>query len=459
MQSRVADGERRLKELFESVVSSARVFQGGGNEVSAPSLRGAVGAAADSALARLFPKFNTADNPKWDKVIAKARDGAPDALTFVGYTGDVPANPVCKEVLDRISGAGTSGAEIQRQLSEPEYGWPADAINGALLALLGSGNIGAERDGIPVSGPKELPPTQLGKATFFKEDPPPSMKERMAVRGVLTEAAIPYDAGQEGAAISGLLQHLSELAAQAGGSPPLPDPPDVSHVEGLRALAGNQQFREVAKESEQLRQDIKLWATASEQRSSREAAWGVLQRLLSHASGIAGASEVQTQRDAVERDRLLLVDPDPVAPLISSLSALLRDELTRAMSELRAEYTRQVPELEASAEWQQLDESDRISILQRVGLEEIAEPSLSTDDQVLAALDAAPLGTWLERRQALSRKVAEARELAAKMLEPKSVSVRPRSATLKTAGDVDAYVDAFRSELMEHIDAGETVIV
>ena len=34
MQSRVADGERRLHELFENVVAGARVFQGGGNEVS-----------------------------------------------------------------------------------------------------------------------------------------------------------------------------------------------------------------------------------------------------------------------------------------------------------------------------------------------------------------------------------------------------------------------------------------
>jgi hypothetical protein len=84
---------------------------------------------------------------------------------------------------------------------------------------------------------------------------------------------------------------------------------------------------------------------------------------------------------------------------------------------------------------------------------------LSTDEQVLSASDSAPLGTWMERRQALSRKVAEARELAAKKLEPKSVTVRPRSATLKTPGDVDAYVDGLRGELMEHINAGETVIV
>ena len=83
------------------------------------------------------------------------------------------------------------------------------------------------------------------------------------------------------------------------GPPPLPDPPDISHVEGLRALAGNQQFREVAKQSEQLRQDIKLWATASEQRATREAAWGILERLLNHAAGLDGAVDVRKQRDAI----------------------------------------------------------------------------------------------------------------------------------------------------------------
>ena len=115
-------------------------------------------AAAESALARLFPKFGIADNPAWDKVITKARDGAPDALTFVGYAGDVPANPVCKEVLDRISGAGTSGTELQRQLSEPEYGWPADAINGALTKIKETGWAFQENVSFPAGQVSDFAP-------------------------------------------------------------------------------------------------------------------------------------------------------------------------------------------------------------------------------------------------------------------------------------------------------------
>jgi hypothetical protein len=181
--------------------------------------------------------------------------------------------------------------------------------------------------------------------------------------------------------------------------------------------------------------------------------------LLRHADAVAAASDAQVQRDAIEASRLLLDDPDPVAPLISSLAEVLRQELTAAVDALKSEYERLIADLEASEEWQQLDESDRKSILEQVGLRGVPNPTMSTDEELLATLDSAPLATWIERRQALERKVGDARELAAKKLEPKSVTVRPPAATLKTPDDVTGYVDTLRAELLEHVKAGETVII
>ena len=249
------------------MVAKARVFQGGGNELTTSILRDGVETAGNHSLARSFPKFGPADDPAWSKVITKARDGAPDALALVGLAGRSAGE-------SRLQGGASphSPAQVPREatfsaisVTQP-FGWPKDSIDGALLALLASGNIRAERDGHPVDGPKELPATQIGKATFFKEDEPPTKQEQLAVRGVLTEAKVPYTAGKEGAAISGLVQHLFDLAARAGGPPPLPEPPDTSHLDGIAALAGNQQVREVAKHAEQLRQDIKTWSVESEQR-------------------------------------------------------------------------------------------------------------------------------------------------------------------------------------------------
>jgi hypothetical protein len=133
MQTRLAIDDDRLTALFDDVVAHARVLQGGGNEVTTSSLREAVETAAHRSLIRLFPRFTAADNSNWSKVITRARDGAPDALEAVGHHGEPTTNTVCKEVLAAISPGGTKGTELHRQFAAPEFGWPRDAINGAIL--------------------------------------------------------------------------------------------------------------------------------------------------------------------------------------------------------------------------------------------------------------------------------------------------------------------------------------
>jgi hypothetical protein len=459
MQSRVLEGQQRLETLFTSVVAKARVFQGGGNELTTSALRDTVDAAGNRALARLFPKFGPADDPAWSKVITKARDGAPDALAVVGWHGEVPANPVCKEVLARTSASGTKGSDLQRDLGDAPFGWPKDAIDGALLALLASGNVRAERDSHPVDGPKELPATQVSKATFFKEDEPPTKQEQLAVRGVLTEAKVPYTPGKEGSSISGLMQHLLDLAGRAGGPPPLPEAPDTSHLDGIAALAGNQQVRAVAQHAEQLRQDIKTWSAAGAQRDAREQAWRTLDRLLTHAGVLELAASIRPQRNAIEADRLLMHEPDPVAPLVKELSDALRSAVVDAAKGARDEQEKAMADIEASGEWQQLDLADREPILAASGLAASGVPSVATDDELLKALDATPLSSWAERRQAIPAKVAAARASAAKKLEPKSVTVTPPAATLRTEAEVDAYLATLRERLFQHVANGETVII
>ena len=460
MQSRAEDAEDSLRELFGTVVDQARIFQGGGNELTMSSLRDGVEAAGRHALSRQFPKFGIADDARWGKVKDKAREGAPDALTQVGWTSEVSANPVCKEVLARTSGAGTRGSEIQRQLGDPPYGWPKDAIDGALLALLVNGNVRAERDGQAVQGAKELPATQIGKATFYKEDEPPTTTERIAVRGVLVDANITYTPGQEAAAISGLLQYLVDLAERAGGSAPLPEPPDTAHLDGLHALSGNEQFRAVARSAEQLRQDAAAWGAAVEDRAQREAAWVKLDRLLEQASSLREASDIRVQRQAILDGRLLLGSPDPVTPLIDEVASVLRTSLTKVLANLRTAYEAEIRLLEASDPWQQLSTDQKEAVLADVGLNRPRLPDIRSNDKLLEALNAQPLRGIEDRIHALPAKGAAARKAIAKILDPEPTvaTVSPPPATLKSESDVDNYLSTFRQQLMDHIDAGETVI-
>jgi hypothetical protein len=460
MQSRVSDGTRELGHLFGGVISKARVFQGGGNQLTTTTLREAVEIAGDHAMTRLFPKFGLADDPAWDKVVTKARDGAADSLTAVGWQGEVTANPVCKEVLTRTSGAGTKGGDLHQQLGTDVYGWPKYAIDGALLALLASGNIRAEQDGHPLDGPKQLLATQVGKTTFFKEDEPPTKHEQFAVRGILSEAKVLYTEGKEGAAISGLIERLTALAARAGGAPPLPEPPNTAHVAMLGMLSGNQQVRAVAEQAEQLRQNVADWTAAGDQRSGREAAWNVLDRLLGHASSLPIRDLVRTQRDAIDVGRHLLESPDPVEPLVDQLCDALRSELLAAAEETADAQTETLRELEASKEWQRVDDSERAALLASAGLAAAEAPQVGSQEDLLRSLDATPIAAWVERRQAIPAKVSAARAAAAKKLEPKAVALKVPSATIKHEAEVEPYVQELRALLLRHVvENGETVII
>jgi hypothetical protein len=459
MTTTIATDEDRLHGLFQDVIASARVFQGGGSEITTSSLRNAVETAAGRSLIRLFPKFAAGDNANWGKVVTKARDGAPDALVAVGHQGEPTANVVCKEVLAATSAGGSKGAELQKRFGGPPFGWPKDAVNGAILTLLASGNIRAAQDGTPLRGPKELPPTQIGKVTLYKEDEPPTMAQRLAVRGLLTAAEIAYADGQEAPQIPALLQRLKDLAARSGGAPPLPEPPVTAHVEALLGLAGNQLFRAVADDRDRLSEDLERWRVANQERERREAEWQELQRLLRHAEGLPIAATTESAVLAVRDGRQLLDDPNPIAPLLDALADALRNEVKERAKLLASAQYGAIEELQAWEGWAGLEPDTRQSLIKDAQLVSAGSPDLSTDSKLLEVLDATPLAAWLDRISLVPSRRDQARQRAAKQLEPESVSVTPPPATLKTADDLDAYLDDLRKQVEPHLEAKKTVII
>ena len=459
MKTRLETEDERLKEMFGDVVAHARIFQGGGNEVTVSSLRDAFETAAYRSLIRLFPKFAVGDNPNWAKVVTKARDGAPDALEAVGHSGDATANPVCKEVLAAISTGGTRGVELHRRFGAPAFGWPRDAINGAILTLLAGGNIRASKDNANLAGPKELPPNQIGKVTLYKEDEPPSKSQRLAVRGLLAHAEIAYESGQEGAQIAALLQHLKDFAGRAGGRPPLPEPPETSHVDEFLALSGNQRFRAVADHHERLRAELTRWRAASRQREKREAQWDQFERLLRHAEGLPVAAGMEAPAAAIRGGRQLLDDPDPTAPLLHEFSTALRKEIEQRVRQLDSAQRTALEELQSWSEWTKLITADQDAIVADVRLLPADPPDVSTDAELLQTLDAVPLAAWQDRVSLVASRLDQARQLVLERLRPGSVHIDIPPVTVTNQDDLAAYLDDVRSRVKPHLDAGKTVII
>jgi hypothetical protein len=459
IKTQMDSDEVRLTALFADVVAHARVFQGGGGEVTTASLRDAVETAARRSLIRLFPKFGVGDNPNWAKVIAKARDGAPDALEAVGHHGDPISNTVCKEVLAAISPGGTKGSELHKRFETPPFGWPRDAINGAVLTLLAAGNIRASQDHKDVAGPRELPHNQIAKAILYKEDAPPTAGQSIAVRGLLTAAAVPYEPGQEGPQIPALLQRIKGLAERAGGPAPLPEIPDTDHLTALLALHGNQRIRAVADDHDRLRADLTRWLAASQKRDKREAGLRQLERLLRHAAALAMASAVGSSIAAIRDGRQLLDDPDPLAPLLQQVTGALRIEVKQRSEQLENANSRVVTELESWAEWAKLDPADREVILTEARLIPEAPPDVSSSDRLLEVLDATPVSEWRDRISLVPSRRDQARQRALKKLQPESVRVVMPSVAIASKDDLTLYLDDVRSRVQPHLEAGKTVIL
>ncbi len=459
MRTRAEGDDERLAELFGEVAGRGRVLMGGVGELTVPSLHEGVSAAAQKALIRLFPKFTMGDNPHWDKVVVKARDGAPDALEAVGHSGEPTTHPVCKEVLAAVSASGTKGAELHHKFTGSPYGWPKDAVNGALLTLISAGNIRAAQDGKELAGPKELPPNQIGRATFYKEDEPPTLEQRLKLRSLLTAAGIQYQPGQEGTQIPALLQRLKDLAARAGGAPPLPELVVTDHLDALLALGGNQRFRAVADDNEQLGENLQRWRSADQRREKREQRWQELQRLLRHAHGLPVASSVTPAVTAIRDGRQLLDDPDPTAPVLTELTEALRQEVARRVAEVAAAQSAALTDLEACDEWSELGASDRDAIIAETKLAPTDPPDVATDEKLLSVLDATPLSSWDDRIGVVPSRRDQARQRAAKLLMPESVSMTLPSATIKATAELDLYLDQVRAEVQPHLDSGKTVII
>jgi hypothetical protein len=162
---------------------------------------------------------------------------------------------------------------------------------------------------------------------------------------------------------------------------------------------------------------------------------------------------------AIHRGRQLLDNPDPVTPLLTELTAALRDALTHRAGELADAQRAAVAELEAWPEWSQLDPAARETIVAEAQLAAAPPPDVSTDDRLLDALDAVPLSAWQDRISLVSGRRDQARQRAARMLEPESVTVEAPSATIKTPDDLVDYLDRVRSAVQPHLDARKTVII
>ena len=450
MQSRSRKAQAAAKEIIREAVNQARVIQAGGKLIGGVSVD-AVKTAANNALARLYPHFADGDHSGWDKVRDRAVQKDPDAMKAVEHTGAPEAHPVCKALLAEL-GPGRKGSDLRTKFTNPPYGWSQDAVDGALIVLANAGLVRVTgEDGKPASLP-DLPRQKLGTCTYRAETTIITIAQRMPVRGMLTDVAVPFENNQEHLALSALLDRLQSAAQHSGAEPPAPEADTVPNLVAYRGLSGNDLLAALAADAANLRAKLKDWNAAKDKIAARLPNWRLAERLVR-----LGAEGQATDLDSIRSGRLLLADPDPVPQLITAAAESLRVKLNAAHSAWETAWTKGEERLANDATWGKLTPEQKHGIRHDSGLLMVAKPAVDSPQTIADALSQRGLSEWENVVKALPARIDDALAAAAALLEPKARTVALPGAMMKSEVELDAWLTKVRAKLAEALADGPVI--
>lgn len=456
MESRLTTAEEQRDELIREIVSAAKVYQGGGNELYGDSLEEKIRTGAEASLSRLFPRFDEGDHRAWGAAVKRARDGSDQPLKVVEWDKPTEDHPVVRQVLSEIGG-GAKGTEVRKTLKATPFGWPQDAVDASLVALHCAGAVRVTLNGQPVAS-GSLDQNKIAAAEFRLERVRLGTGDKLALRGLYQKAGVPVRSGEEEVKAVDFLEALRALAEAAGSDPPLPPPPSTEKLDEVARLSGNERLAALLEAKDDLERWIDEWTKLKERADIRRSSWQRLERLMEHAAGLPVMDEVRPEVEAIRSDRSLLEDTDYVLPLRKKLEEALRDAVTQAHARCEDVFQRESEALTNSEAWQQLEQERRLEISRANRIELIEPLDVGDEESLLEALSVRDLEGWDELAAALPTRFARARAEAARAHEPKAQTVSLRSETLRTEEDVKDWIEETEAELLRRLSDGPIVI-
>lgn len=440
MESRQRTAEQELNDLLGKLMADVRVFQAGGQEANdGQDLADRINRAAKSSAVRLFNKFDVADHAGWKTVLEEARKGNLEALKAVGHTLEIDKHSVCQQILSFI-GAGKKGADIRDFFNAPPYGWSRDAIDGALHALLAAGHIKAKDATSQPVDVKSLDRTKLTQATFERESVSITPMQLIKIRNLFTAVGVSCTPKQEAAKLPELLAKLREQASKAGGPAPAPEVAKPTVLEAVQAQSGNAQLLELYNRYDEITGLSKAWVKTADDIAKRLPQWRKLTQLLRHAKDLAPYTEIKAEVEAIEAQRSLLAEPDPVRPLLDKTVELLRGALKAKIDAFTQTLEQQQAQLQSDADWNKLPEAQRVALTAQHHLNAATSVSFANAEDLQDALDNCDLEHWASKTQALPSRYEAARQAAVQLLKPNVVHVSLPKRTLNDEAELQAWL-------------------
>jgi hypothetical protein len=364
---------------------------------------------------------------------------------------------VCKKILGFIAGP-KKGADIRDHFEGAPLGWSRDTVDGALLVLLVGGFIKAEGESGQADPLKNLERKLISKITFKVESATVSTTQKVQARKLLMQLAPQVKPSEELSVIPEFLNKLEELAKKAGGEKPKPEQPDISVIDDLRLISGNEQILALYNLREELSKSIDEWTSLSKSIEKRWPSWEKLLKLIAFSKDSASANDTITEVEAINTDRLLLAEPDPIQPLINLVEASLKNDLITLKKQYSDEFSKRLSELEKHKSLRELEGNQKEEIFQQCEINNIPEFKLGCHEDLVKVLETHPIKIWKDRVDSLSKRFERAYEMAVKLTEPDTHAIELPKRTLKSENDIETWLAEVAKQLRAAIAKGPVVI-
>lgn len=446
------NADNDINVALSHLMDTSSVFMAGGNEVRQGDLKKNITEALDALALRQFSQFaDKADFVGWDKALTAAQGGQPDALKKIAFNGEPTQHPLAILVLQLLGTGQKTGAEIRSYFRKPPCGASQDAID-TLIFLLKQGDYISSTEA-------NLTRQSLGKATFKKEVHTLSVQQKLEFKGWLNKNGITCGSNDPlNPKANTLLSQIEVIAKQAYGDAPQPVVPDLTAINLLKQKDGNEQIMDMLLQKEALSKMLAQFKADSALTAERKPHWNSLQKLNSLSESFLSA-ELLSEIKAIEQDRLLHVQPDPVQPLLGKVASHLNNLLQNKKALHHKAYQLEMATLQEHGAMAKLTPEQKHAILKQANLLPAPDGKVKVLDAIalVAELDNRKISAWDAERDALPARFQKALNLAIQEAEPKAVFMSLPRKTITNEAELDTYLQGLKKEILEKLKDAPSV--
>ena len=450
METRKIKADEEINEVIVKVVAESKIFLAGGTEVTGDNTKHASEQALKQLMSRQFPDYSKGDSKSWPQALRAAQNKNPNPLEKIGFDKDLHTHPVASNILRYMANSSYSGKDLRNNFTKSPYGWPQDAVDATLIALVNAEYLSSSEN--------PLPQGKIGVSTFKKESHTLTAGDKIKIRKLFQDIGINTSPGEEFKSSGIFLNQLKELGQKVGGEAPLPEPVNLQPINEIEFLDGNARLQVILSSIEELKTYQTEWVKLAQRSEERLLQWEQLRQLLEYADGKI-AADIYEQKDAIIKGRMLLAENNPITTLCQTLSDDLKAQVKELKKSYNSNYDKRMDELQSNTYFSQLSPEQKNPILRANQL--LAKPELKDYDTkgLINSLAKCNIEGWQTKMSALNSQFDAATAAAVRILEPKAESYSLPRKTLSTDTEIDAYTNQLATDLKYLLKKAKSIIL